>query len=185
MIDNYEMLEDVVRESYCGVVWSHKIQEKQSDIYFERFKKMETINILLASLTSAGIIAIIFTDPLWLKLVSAIFSFATIYITAYFKSFDLQKLFISHKTTACKLIYIRDQYKLLLTEIRLKNNTVENLFKKYNELVKETNTIYLEAPNTTDKAVENASIALKIKNDNSFSEEEIDSFLPTSLRKRG
>ncbi|MCI7444841.1 MAG: hypothetical protein MSA78_00680 [Solobacterium sp.] len=68
------MLEDVVRESYCGVVWSHKIQEKQSDIYFERFKKMETINILLASLTSAGIIAIIFTDPLWLKLVSAILS---------------------------------------------------------------------------------------------------------------
>ena len=72
--NEYQVLLDVVRLNYASVVWTHKIQEKQSDIYFERFKKMETINILLASLTSAGIIAIIFTDPLWLKLVSAILS---------------------------------------------------------------------------------------------------------------
>lgn len=28
MVDNYVVLEDVVRDSYGGVVWSHKIQEK-------------------------------------------------------------------------------------------------------------------------------------------------------------
>ena len=35
MKDSYKILEDIVRESYVGVVWSHKIQEKQSDIYAE------------------------------------------------------------------------------------------------------------------------------------------------------
>ena len=30
MIENYKMLEDVVRDSYASVVWSHKIQEKQA-----------------------------------------------------------------------------------------------------------------------------------------------------------
>ena len=109
MIDNYRVLEDVVRDSYSGVVWSHKIQEKQSDIYSEKFKKMETINIGAASLTSVGIISMIFTDPLWLKMVSALISFATIYITAYYKSFDFQKLIVSHKATANKLIAVRDQ----------------------------------------------------------------------------
>ena len=83
MLDNYRVLEDVVRDSYGGVVWSHKIQEKQSDIYAEKFKRMETINIGAASLTSAGIIAIIFSDPLWLKLISAVISFASVYITAW------------------------------------------------------------------------------------------------------
>ena len=97
MIENYKMLEDVVRDSYASVVWSHKIQEKQADIYAEKFKKMETVNIGAASLTSVGIVALIFTDPLWLKLVSALISFATVYITAYFKSFDLQKFITSHK----------------------------------------------------------------------------------------
>ena len=184
VIDNYAVLEDVVRDSYSGVVWSHKIQEKQSDIYSEKFKKMETINIGAASLTSVGIVAMIFTDPIWLKLISALISFATIYISAYFKSFDLQKLIASHKATANKLIAVRDQYKVLLTKIKLQNDSVENLLKRYNELVEETDDIYLDAPNTTDEAVDRASKSLKIKKDNTFSDEEIDSFLPRSLRRK-
>ncbi len=183
VIDNYQVLEDAVRDSYGGVVWTHKIQEKQADICAVKFKKMETVNIVAASLTSAGIIAIIFTDPLWLKLISAIVSFATVYITAYYKSFDLQKLVASHKATANKIIAVRDKYKVLLTEIKLQSDSVENLLTKYNELVKETNGIYLEAPTTTDKAVEMAREALKVKKDNTFTDEEIDSFLPQSLRR--
>lgn len=177
------MLENVVRDSYSSVVWSHKIQEKQSDIYAEKFKMLETVNIGAASLTSVGIIAMIFTDPLWLKLVSALVSFVTVFITAYYKSFDLQKLVSSHKSTANKLIAIRDQYKVLLTEIKLQSDSVEKLLTKYKELVKETDAIYLEAPTTTDKAVNRAREALKIKKDNSFTDDEIDSFLPVSLRR--
>lgn len=183
MIDNYRVLEDVVRDSYAGIVWSHKIQEKQSDIYAKEFKWMENINIGATALTSAGIIAMIFTDPLWLKLISALISFATVYITAYLKSFNLQKLITLHKTTANKLISVRDQYKVLLTEIKLQSDSVENLLSRYNDLVKETDSIYLEAPSTTEEAVDKASKALKIKKDNTFSGEEIDSFLPSSLRR--
>jgi len=93
MKDSYKILEDIVRESYVGVVWSHKIQEKQSDIYAKKYKKMEIINIGIASLTSVGIITMIFSNPLWLKLVSTFLSFITVYITAYYKSFDLQKTY--------------------------------------------------------------------------------------------
>lgn len=183
MIENYKMLEDVVRESYSSVVWSHKIQEKQSDIYAEKFKRLETLNIGAASLTSVGIIAMIFTDPLWIKLASALVSFITVFITAYYKSFDLQKLVSSHKLTANKLIAIRDQYKVLLTEIKLQSDSVEKLLVAYTNLVEKTDAIYLEAPTTTDKAVNRASEALKIKKDNSFTDDEIDSFLPASLRR--
>lgn len=97
MIDDYSVLEDSVRNSYDSIVWSHKIQEKQSDIYAEKFKRMETVNIFAASLTSVGIIAMIFTDPLWLKLISALISFATVFITAYYKTLDLQKLWLHIK----------------------------------------------------------------------------------------
>lgn len=183
MIGNYDVLEDAVRDSYSGIVWSHKIQEKQADIYAQKFKHMEIANIGAASLTSAGIIAIIFTDPLWLKIISTIVSFISVYITAYYKSFDLQKLAISHKTTANKLIAVRNKYKVLLTEIRLQSDSVENLLTKHYELVRETNSIYSEAPITTDKAVKKASEALKLNKDNTFTNEEIDSFLPQSLRK--
>ena len=125
----------------------------------------------------------IFTDPLWLKLISALISLATVFITAYYKAFDLQKLMVSHKATANKLIAVRDKYKVLLIKIKLKSDPIDQLILQYNELVKEVDTIYLDAPSTTDKAVKRASEALKVTQDNTFSEEEIDSFLPASLRR--
>ena len=73
---------------------------------------------------------------------------------------------------------------MLLTEIKLQSDSVANLLSKYDDLVKETDAIYLEAPSTTDEAVDRASEALKIKKDNTLSDEEIDSFLPISLRRR-
>ena len=182
MSDEYKLLEDTLRDAFAGVVWSHKIQEKQSDIYAENFKIMTVINIVAVSLTSAGIVTLIFKDPLWLKFVSAILSFATIFITAYFKSFDLQKLIISHKNTANKLISIRDQYKILLAQTRLQSDSVENLLQKHSDLVNQTIAIYQDAPSTTDKAVSRAEEALKTQKDNTFSDDEIDLFLPNSLR---
>ena len=68
-------------------------------------------------------------------------------------------------------------------KIKLKADTVENLVQRYEDLVKKTNEIYLEAPRTSDKAVERARVALEVKKDNTFSDEEIDLFLPESLRR--
>lgn len=184
MNDKYNVLESVVRDTYISVVWSHKIQEKQSDIYAELFKIMGFINIVAASITSVGITAIIFTDPLWLKAISAVISFATICTTLYIKYFDLEKRSTSHKVTANKLNAVRDQYKVLLTQIRLQNDSVENLFLKYKKLLRKTLAIYRDAPSTTDKAVNRAREALIIMKDNTFLDEEIDSCLPVSLRRK-
>ncbi|MDO4673252.1 MAG: hypothetical protein Q4A76_10085, partial [Porphyromonadaceae bacterium] len=62
-----------------------------------------------------------------------------------------------------------------MTEIKLQSDSVEKLLVAYKNLVEKTDAIYLEAPTTTDKAVNRASEALKIKKDNSFTDDEIDS----------
>lgn len=84
MADQYNILEDAVRDMFARAVWSHKIQEKQSDIYQMRYKWMETVNILCASLTAVGILSTIFTDRLWIKIASAILSFATAFYCSVF-----------------------------------------------------------------------------------------------------
>ena len=60
MQDDYTTLEDLVRTQYANVFWTHKIQEKQAEIYESRHKLFSWINIISASLTSAGIISIVF-----------------------------------------------------------------------------------------------------------------------------
>lgn len=183
MPDGYNILEDNVRYSYEGVVWSHKIQEKQSDIYAKRFARMKIASIVVSALTSAGIITTFFTDPLWVKILSTIISFMAIGITTYLKTFDLQTLIAAHKATANRLLAVRDQYRILLLHIRLQNDSLETLSTKYGELVDKADRIYLDAPSTTDKAVKQAGKALKVKKDNTFPDEEIDLSLPESLRR--
>lgn len=178
----YNYIEATVRNTFASVVWSHKIQEKQADIYSSQFKFMETLKIVAASLTSAGIVSLNFTDQLWLKIVSALLSFATIFINAFFKSFDLQTMVSQHKKAANELLAIRNQLVLLILQIRLQNKEPDILFEKYEQIVGNLNKVYAEAPNTTDKAVEKAREALNGSQDNTFSDKEIDSYLPIGLR---
>ena len=185
MADQYNILEDAVRDMFARAVWSHKIQEKQADIYQTRYKWMETVSILCASLTAVGILSTIFTDQLWIKIVSAILSFATAFIAAYFKSFDLSTLTKSHKEAANKLLIVRNEITGLLTSIKLKEKPVVDLEARYLALMDKANEVYKDAPITTDKAVALAKEALQVTGDNTFSRDEIDSYLPPALQKEG
>jgi hypothetical protein len=56
--------------------------------------------------------------------------------------------------------------------------------KLYLKLETEKHQAYLNAPPTSDKAVAMAKKALEVSQDNSFSDEEINRFLPDSLKRR-
>ncbi len=185
MADQYNILEDAVRDMFARAVWSHKIQEKQADIYQKQYKWMETVSIMCASLTSVGILSTLFTDQFWIKIVSAVLSFASVFVAAYFRSFDLNKLTKAHKEAANKLLIVRNEITCLLTSIKLKEKPVVELEDRYRELMDKANEVYKDAPTTTDKAVKLAKEALLVTGDNTFSEEEIDSYIPAALQKGG
>ena len=48
--NEYQVLLDVVRLNYASVVWTHKIQEKQADIYAAQYKGIESFIVILAAL---------------------------------------------------------------------------------------------------------------------------------------
>ncbi len=184
MEKNREILENNVRYTFMSVVWSHKIQEKEADLLNEKFKRYETIRIVCSSLTSVGLISLIFIDEFWIKLISTIVSFISAFISMFFESFEVQNNILSHKKTAVDLLILRDKFRLLLLEIQMNHTHTEELFQKYEDLQRQLGEVYKAAPNTTDKAVKIASDALKVKKDNEFSDEEIDYNLPISLQRR-
>ena len=183
MPDNYKIIEDNLRNTYGSVVWSHKIQEKQADISVKKYKVLEIVRIIASSLTSVGIISLLFSNELWIKIVSALLSFVSVAVSAIFKSFDLQTMISRHKTTANKLLKSRDELKILLIKTRLQQEPAKVLLDEYQQLVKEIDAIYSDAPTTTNSAVKKARIALNITKDNLITDAEIDNNLPQSLRK--
>ncbi len=118
-------------------MWSHKIQEKQCDIYTKQYRFLETLNIIAASTTSVGILSLIFTTQFWIKIISAILSFVTIFVSAYFKSFDLHQMTLSNKTTANKLLCIRDQLYLIILKIHMECDSANDLLIQYEKTLKE------------------------------------------------
>lgn len=180
---DYEYLESSVRNTLGSVVWSHKIQEKQADIYTARFRSMETAKILASALTSAGLVSLFITDTLWVKILSSLISFVSFFVSAFFKSFNLNDMIGEHKRSAVALLAIRDKLIMLILQIRMKQKTAVELYSEYELLMNQLHKAYSESPNTTDAAVKKAKLALNVTLDNTFSDEEIDSYLPKELRK--
>ena len=184
MQNDYTALEDLVRTQYANVFWSHKIQEKQAEIYEARHKLFSWINIISASLTSAGIISIVFVDQFWIKLVSAIVSFITTTISALLATFDYKSLAKSNKTTATKLVCYRNDLLLLLGKIESQKDPSKELFNEFELLQNSIHETYQNAPNTTARAVKKAGKAISENGDGTYSDDESDRLLPDTLKRR-
>lgn len=183
MEKDYKDLEDIVRTRYGSVAWTHKIHEKQAEIYDKEYGILAVINIIAASVTSAGIVSLIFTDNTLLKIVSALVSFVTICINSLLKVFNLQDMVKTSKTAATKLVALRDDLQTLLLKIHQGKKPIDELTAEFDELQERIHIVYQEVPTTTNKALKKAEIALKVTKDNNFSDNEIDMMLPEALRR--
>ena len=184
-MSDYQIVCDLIRQQYASVVWTHKIQEKQADIYSERYSGLEIANIIAAALTSCGIIGLIFQNEnaLWLKILTAVFSFTTLSISAYYKSFAPSEKSKENKNAANKLIGIRNELLSLIADCHIQEKTVEVIKGSFDEVNVRLNKLYLELPATSNKAVIRASKALN-NNEYSYMDEEIDRFLVSSLKEK-
>ena len=182
MITEYQKLLDLVRQNFASVVWTHKIQEQQAEMYEEQYKRIEFINIFAAALTSCGVFTTFYQDELWVKIVTIILSFITLFITAYLKSFDLKSMAGENKEYANKFLVIRNKMLSVIAELHMMKASLEELQNKYEIILSESNEIYISAPSTNNKAVKRAKIRLEVDKDYTFTDEEIDRFLPDSLR---
>ena len=80
---------------------------------------------------------------------------------------------------------IREQYLSLLTDMSGGSTTAEAARSRRDELLEALAAIYPTAPRTTSEAYKLASGGLKENEELTFSDEEIDKFLPGPLRRAG
>lgn len=185
LVKDYQVLLDVVRQNFASAVWTHKIQEKQADIYSEKDKLLKTINAVVAALISCGAVSLM-AEPTSVpaQIGTALLSFVTLAITTYLNNFDLKSLEKQHKDAANNFIVIRNDLLQVIADIHMKNGSVQDINERYREIMKRLNSLYITAPGTSKKAVAQASEALGKNKEYAYTEEEIDRFLPPELRGR-
>ena len=178
----YQILLDMIRRYFASTVWTHKIQEKQADIYANRFRLLQLINIVAAALTSCGILLIIFDDCVAYDVSTALLSFTTTGVTAYLKCYDLREMQKKHKDAANRFLIIRDELMELIAVTHMQEKSTADIYEEISAIKKELNELYLSAPSTSNSACKLAVKALKQNKEYTYTEEEIDSFLQPHLR---
>lgn len=173
-----------IRELYGRLVYSHKTHEKCADIITSRNNFYKTLQLLLAAVTTTSLLARVFTEnDLALKF-AILMSTVQFGVSSFLKEYDLGKLAQRHTEAAIDLLTIRESYLSLIAEIVNKQVTYQDAIVLRDKLIKETAVVYRSAPRTFSKGYQAASKSLKEMEDFTFSDQEIDKFLPTTLRKR-
>ncbi len=181
--ENLTILEAQIRELFGRTVYSHKVHEKNADLYLQKLKRIKLAQIILSAITTGTLLWALFGEGKEKTLIAAIFSSLLLMLSAYTKEYDLGSIAQKHSETASKLWDARESYLSLLTDIASGNLTSNKVREKRDVLQETLRAIYETAPRTDDKAYAMAQKALKIKEDLTFSDDEIDVFLPKELQK--
>lgn len=184
MINGADIVEGQLRECYGRVVYTHKTHEKCADLLLERHKLIKLLQILLSALVTGGILAT-FSESFdtAATVISAILSTALLALNSYTKDYDLGEIAQKHRQSAADIWLIREKYLNLLTDLRAGNASVGEVRVARDALLSELHAVYAGAPSTNYKAYQKAQEALKKLEDMTFSDAEVDAFLPKELKR--
>lgn len=174
-----------IRESFGRVVYTAKTHEKNADICTNKLNWIKNIQIVLSAFITVGAITALLGDPKVNHLsliITVMISAIQLALSSYMKEVDPGQQTEKHKKTASDLWDIRESYLSILTDLRDPNFDFSSMRNRRDELQIRLARIYETAPRTNSKAYGLASNGLKNNEELTFSDDEIDRFLPAALR---
>lgn len=179
-----ELLEGQIRECYGRVVYSHKTHEKCADILLRRNDWIKMAQIALSAVITGGVISTFFGTGHWGSGVSVVMSTILLAINSYTKDYDLGEIAQKHRHAGSELWIIRERYLSLLTDLRVGDLSLADIRSRRDEIMEDLHSAYEGSRSTNFKAYREAQKGLKELEEMTFSDDEIDVFLPIELKRK-
>lgn len=176
-----ENIKKQIREEYGKLVYTYTCHNKEARIINNRTKMLKIVKLSLSGLSTAGFIGAVFSNAKIVSVLGTVISTALFVITSILNEENMACSIASHNNIANQLWLVRENYVSLLSQFD--NLSTEEIVKKRDELLLQTNKIYKNSPQTSSKAYEKAQEALKNNQEQFFEDWEIDLMLPRSLRE--
>lgn len=175
-------LHSQLRELYGRMVYTHKTQEKESDRSRSRLLYWQNAQLILSSLSATGVLATIWGNCVVIKIVAAVISAILFGISAYLKNSDFGGRARCHAEAAAFLWDARERYLTMIVDLQSGKCDRLEICKRRDDLQTKLAAFFKSAPRTTAESYKQASVALQKNEEFTFSDEEIDRFLPEFLR---
>lgn len=183
--DERYVLESQIRELYGRCAYTHKTHEKMAERASTHLWRVKWAQIILSALTTGGAIGVLFDkSSMVYPLLTAGLSISMLILNSYVKDIDPGQDAQIHREAASDIWNVREAYLSLLTDIRDQAFGLNDLRTRRDELQDQLHAIYKTAPHTNSKAYGEAQDALKNREDLTFTDAEIDAFLPGPLKRK-
>lgn len=173
-----------IQSRFTKVVWSHKIQEIQADLYLQKDRRVKHHVCVFSVLTTGGALSSTL-GFLPINIIGSITSFLALalsYFTLRYRDGQLEEKAQKNKDFAALMHDLRNQYESLMTEVKAGLLADTEITSRMERLRKMEFELYKNAPHTTTKAVEKADNALKINKESTTEEAEIEAIVPDYLQ---
>lgn len=98
---------------------------------------------------------------------------------------DFDRRAAAHRTCSAQLWHLREEYRALLTDLKDGGVAIDEARARRDAVMRELHAIYENAPPADRRTYEAARRALPTAHEDGLTDEEVDRFLPTSLKKGG
>lgn len=178
----------IVRQSFASSVFTHKVQEVAAENHESNVQRIKAINIFFVSIVLI-LLLVQTADPtnLIYSYLGAGVTVAELIFLLIQLTFNFEQKVIMHKSSALKYMGLRDAYRALITDIMNGSLSVNQSITRRDLLQREYQIICDLAPQTSRKEYIEAQKRLNKRGaidreDFTWSDEEIDWFLPENLR---
>jgi hypothetical protein len=178
----------IIRQSFASTVFTHKVQEVAAENQENNVFTIKVVNIVLVSIVL--ILLIIQTAKPEVPLFSYIGAGITIAEVIFLiiqLTFSFEQRVVMHKNSALKYMGLRDAYRSLIADVMSDSISADRIIAQRDLLQREYQVISDLAPQTGPKEYTEAQKRLNKRGEVqgeefTWSDDEIDWFLPESLR---
>ena len=170
-----------IQEQYGKLVYTYTCHLKRALTLKKYSSRFRWVQIILSAISTGGFIATVVTDQKWYAWIGGLVSTLLLVVNSYMKDKDFSAEQKSHTDAASKLWPLREEYLSLLTDFDELEE--KDICAKRNELMTRTAKVYEESPQTDEKSYAAAQNALKNKQEQFFTQEELNLLLPEHLRR--
>lgn len=161
-----EGLENGLLSAIVSVGWTHKIQEKQAEIYATRNKFWTLTQLISAGLTSTGAVTIIISNSYIVKILTVIVGLTSFISSGVLKAWNYKELSIQSKHYANNQFQLRENLLACLRNLVFDLQPIDDIKKTWHSLEQKRLSISADSPYTSNRAVNKASKQLKVRRDN-------------------
>jgi hypothetical protein len=178
-----DLIHATARETYGRAVWTHKVHEIERERFSKKSDWLTFANIIVAAATTAFAVGSPFMDHSRGIFLTAVFAAINVCLVIAQASLNYPEKEGQQRTAAKELLCLRDELQLLIMNCQLSDADPAVLRTSLECITRELGRAYKFVPNTSREANSETGKRLHA-GEMTFSDEEIDSFLPVRLRSK-